>query len=290
MTDMIILPKKRGLIGLNRRLFLGGLGSLLLPGIAKAALSVNNLSGFGARTPEAGTSSIAFMGAAAAGGTGSTISCSATSLSLGDRTGGVETGDFLIAINFWGSISNGSPGVTDGDGVTFTEVADLYSSDTHDINLSVSWGFVTGSPPTSITMAGPNSASYGGAAAIFAFTGVDTTTPMDATPTTATGVNSNIPDPPSITPDTTGASFVAIGAIARTNSGVGTFLDDDPDIGYTGVSVIASGGTATDSSLSVSRKLNAGVSGVAEDRAAFTLSGDSTSHSWASVMLALRPA
>lgn len=261
---------------------------------ALAALTVTNLTGFNvAGVSGGGFVTMTWAGAAGTIGNGATISVSLTSLTVGTRPGAIQTGDLLIGVVWHAATTNTNPGIdaSDTSGLTWTEVADLYANDTADINLSVSWAIVTGTPPTAAIFTGPNNAANSGGAAVFAFTGADLTTPMDVSVTTATGINTAVADAPSITPVTTGASFFAAEAAAEPNNSTFSFSLDSPDIGYTGASVNSAAGTTNDGDAAGYTKVNAGIAGVAEDRPAQPHGGtDSTSNSWAAVMMAIRPA
>lgn len=261
---------------------------------ALAALTVTNLTGFNvAGVSGGGFVTMEWAGAAGITGTGSTLTVSLTSLTVGTRPGAVQTGDLLIAVVWHASTTNNNPGIdaSDTSGLTWTEVADLYANDTADINLSVSWAIVTGTPPTAAIFTGPNNTADSGGAAVYAFTGADLTTPMDVSVTTATGINTADPDDPAITPVTTGATFVAIHASAEPNNSTFSYASDSPPLGYTGASLNSAAGTTNDGDMVGTTKVNAGIAGVAEDRPLQPFSGtDSTSNSWAAVMMAIRPA
>lgn len=103
------------------------------------------------------------------------------------------------------------------------------------------WRKVMGaSPDSSIVLTGSADITLASSAIAIAFSGVDTTTPEDATPTSAIGAAS-LPDPPSVTPNTTGAVsiiFAAVPAVDITGTGApagyGDFTqvvgDDNKDV------------------------------------------------------------
>jgi hypothetical protein len=97
----------------------------------------------------------------------------------------------------------------------YTKVADLFSDDNFDTNLGVFWKVMGATPDANATTAGMGGNDSGQSAVCMAFRGVDTTTPMDVTPTTATGINTVLPNPPSIDFDDANAWVVAIGAGAH---------------------------------------------------------------------------
>lgn len=95
----------------------------------------------------------------------------------------------------------------------YTEVADIAETgDSNDVNLGVFYKKMGASPDTTAVFNGGNDASDGVSAVAVVLRGVDTTTPMDVTATTATGVNSVDPNPPSIDySDTNALILVAMG-------------------------------------------------------------------------------
>jgi hypothetical protein len=119
---------------------------------------------------------------------------------------------------------------------------------------------------------------------ILTFRGVDTTTPIDATSTTATGTGNN-PDPASITVATTGAAVVAIGFMD--NADGANLLTGAPS-GYT----LAEEGVALNDEASNGGRVGVayqlGISSGAHNPATF--SGSAASEQWGAITVALRPA
>lgn len=132
--------------------------------------------------------------------------------SLTDLTGGLASapaaGDIVIVA--YGTASGGDEaiGLITAD---YNEVVELFADDTVDANLSVNWKLMTGTPDTSVEMSQTFSTSNAGVVAISVWRGVHPSSPLDVTTTTATGINSPNPDPPSITPVTSGAVIVVCG-------------------------------------------------------------------------------
>lgn len=87
-----------------------------------------------------------------------------------------------------------------------TTIANSISNGT----FTVGYKFMGSSPDTSITITGDGVGTSGASLTAIAFRGVDPNTPFDVTPTEAAGTT-GAPDPPSITPATSGAAIVAIG-------------------------------------------------------------------------------
>lgn len=225
---------------------------------------------------------LSYVGGTSCSGTGSTYSCSLTSLTGGSDSS-AAAGDIVIVITGWASTANGNPGVTTSG---YTEVpgsTDLYSNDTRDANVSANYKVMGASPDTSVTVSGFNNAANGGATVVQVWRGIDQTVPMDATVTTATGGNASSPDSPSITPVTSGAVVLS--------AGLGT--DDTTPLTKTAPTgygnAVTTTGTGSTMSVTVGIASKAWSSG-AENPAAWTGGETSTSDSWGAFSIALRPA
>lgn len=96
------------------------------------------------------------------------------------------------------------------DTAGYTDVAELYANGTRDANLLVGYKFMGASPDASVTVSG-GEANRGAVAAIHVWRSVDSGTPLDVSATTATGTGTGQPNPPSITPISTGAVVIAVG-------------------------------------------------------------------------------
>lgn len=225
---------------------------------------------------------IQYVGGRTAGSTGT---ASDITISLnGTLTGGLgtspSTGDLVIVYFGTGSTADRDLVVSG-----YTEVAELYSNDTYDTNLVAAYKFMGGTPDTSFTLTGGTlSTSDAGAVAVQVWRGVNATTPLDVTQTTATGQNSVLCNPPAITPVTGGAIIVSGGAGGNNVSADPTTFSSSDLTAF----MSTSRSDATDVTIGLGYKV--WTSG-AFDPAQFTFSGtDSTSFSSASVTLALRPA
>lgn len=197
----------------------------------------------------------------------------------GYRTG-VQAGDLILAF-YATSLSVANTYSINSTGYTATFTGTLRANSTYDTNLVSHYKIATGSD-TSISYQGVGTLTDAGVMAVFLFSGVNATTPLDVATVTASGNISGLPNPPAITPVTTGAWIVACGAGGNI-SNTGTFScsnlsnffsitsDDTTDITIgVGTSVWTSG---------------------AFDPAAFTASfADSSTYSWAAATVALRPA
>lgn len=164
---------------------------------------------------------ITFVG----GATGVSVGNTDVSVSLAALTGGSDSapsnGDLIIfAYN-----------IADADNVDlnlacntvgFTEIADLFGNGTQDANLGVYWKIHDGD--TAVVgegSLGGTDTSIQGVALVFR--GVDQTTPLDVTSTTATGTTGGLPDPPSIDWATEGAWTVIVGSNAHGSNTNGAF-------------------------------------------------------------------
>lgn len=224
---------------------------------------------------------IQFVGGATAAQSGS----SSPSISLTGLTGGLASspspGDLVVVAvesNAAGNLALSAS--TSG----FTQVVDLHGDDTVDANLLVAYKIMSGSPDSSV--AASLDGATNSAIAVWVFRGVNASNPLDVAATSATGANSDRPNPPSITPVTAGAVIVAIGGgagsgdvtgalLAQSGSELSNFLTAGA---YTGAStpLIAGGWVAWASG--------------AFDPAGLVGGANSGSSAWAGVTLALRPA
>jgi hypothetical protein len=199
----------------------------------------------------------------------------------GNLTGGLDSsaseGDMVIAYWATGGIADRTLAING-----YTNIADLYSDDTYDTNLVVAYKFMGATPDTTLQLLnGTVVGSENGGLVVHVFRGVDTSSPFDATSTTATGTNTVLCDPPAITPTTAGTVIVSGGAGGHI-AGVHTFSSSDL------TSFLSKGGQDD-----IDGTTGAGYykwSSGTFNPAAFTFSGtDSTNYSWAAVTMALRP-
>lgn len=172
------------------------------------------LPGLGSAIVGAGFSGIQFVGGAVAGKVGATSGNSTIALNSG-LTGGIasaaQAGDFVLAAFATGALSDRTLVITDGTNNYTLVGSELYSSASGiDTNLRVAYKFITSDTDT--TFGPTQSNDDAGVMAVYVFRGINTTTPLDVTPTTATASFNQRPDPPAITPVTPGAFIVAIGA------------------------------------------------------------------------------
>ena len=241
------------------------------------------ISGFPPKIQKAqAATGLQFVGKASNSGTGATYTVSLTSL-----TGGVGSsaaaGDLVIVVTGWASAANGNPGVNTAG---YTEVYDLYDSDTRDANMSVNWKTMGPTPDTSVTALGFNNAANGGATSVQVWRNAASTTPMDVTPPAGVGgpANAAHPDSPSITPVTTGAYVLTVGM----GTGDTGPLPQTAPSGY-GNATSTTGFGSTMSIIADIASIAWG--GGAVDPGAWTGGdADSGSDSWVAGTLAIRPA
>lgn len=216
-------------------------------------------------------------------GSASNASASANSNLTVTLPGGTAQNDVVYAaygVNDQSNTDRNCATVTAG----YTELADLFSNDTNDSNLGVYRKVQGSTPDSTVVFSGVGLATWGIWGAVEVLTGVDTTTPEDATTTTATGINGAVPDPPSITTVTAGAWVIAIGACTHQSPTSGctaptnyTNLEDDWSNSGWGRIMMAT------------RNITAAG---AEDPGVFTLGGGVASganDSWCAASVAVRP-
>ena len=159
---------------------------------------------------------------------------------------------------------------------------ELYANDTFDANLRACYKFMGATPDTSVRFGSTGATTDGGVIGVYVFRGVDTTTPLDVTTTTATGLNGANADPASITPTTYGTAVVAIFGSAQDT----TLVDlADPN----GLLNLTQQQQAANTNKIVAGAGWARWTTGALNLAALTASNTNTSNSWAAITVALRP-
>ena len=197
-------------------------------------------------------------------------------------TGGANTtplaNDLVIVAVSVGANSNINPSLT----VTgYTLAAELYAPDTQSTDLFVGYKFMGTTPDTNFTRPATGNTAHAGAYAVHVWRNVDLTTPLDVTRTVVQGLNTAIPDPPSITPTTTNTQIIVIGAAAH-RAGSPTFTASY----LSSFRTIGSDDTV-DTTIGIG---NVAWTSGAYNPAAWTFGGtDSVNYSYAAVSMALRP-
>ena len=140
-------------------------------------------------------------------GQGSKLPISLSSIPL-------QQGDMvIIAYESTGTVNKSLPIIG------YTTIVDLYADRSRDSNLLVAYKFMGPSPDAQVTIERTDSADDGGAVVIQAYRGVDSQNPFDVASTTATFTASVIPNPPAITPITSGAKIVIAGGGGHNRGG-----------------------------------------------------------------------
>jgi len=206
------------------------------------------------------------------------------SISLTDLTGGVASApseNDIVVIGY----SRSSTGVADANLAIATtgyeEIAELREDDTYEVDMVGAWKRMGSTPDTTVSITRPATGVY--VAAIQVFRGVDTTTALDVTSTTASSINYGRPDPASIEPVTDKSLIVVIGSqgsstasVAFTSTDLNYFITRDRD------------GTTSGSTIGIGARYWTTGTG-AFDPAEFGGGSTSVDAAWAAITLALRP-
>lgn len=178
------------------------------------------------QTPQdAATSGISYVGGTTSTGTTS-AGTTAPNISLTGLTGGLSSSPaaddlVVVAVAVASFDSNLNIAMTTAG---YTENQDLYinNAGNYSTNLAVYYKKMGSTPDTSFDLSIPANTNGTYAVAVQVFRGVNTSTPLDTTTTTATNAASVLVNPPSITPVTNPNCLVLIGAGAH-NGGVDTY-------------------------------------------------------------------
>ena len=201
-------------------------------------------------------------------------------LVTGGGSGGVvQSGDLMIAMTGTFNRSAGVGAVTDSLGRTWNSVLNQVQNQTR---WRLYWLIAGNETGNTITVAGSGNVADGGLLNIAVFRGVDPTTPLDVTTTTATNTT-GAANSPSITPTSNNCCIVApyFMDLAAGDSTPGTVTN------YTAALLCNVVADTNDAQIQLCYRLISGGAGVAQDPAAWsTLAGSS----WLAATLALRPA
>lgn len=163
---------------------------------------------------------------------------------------------------------------------------DNYQNDSNDSNFLVSYKVMGATPDTSVDIPASNATTAGVAYAIYVFRGVDTTTPMDATPVVTGNINTGVANAAAITPVTAGAwivvfagAAVAAGAVFTNPAGMSTTTNH-----FRSATI-----TTTTNDANIGGAIFTGWTSGSYDPAAFGGSTSTNTGSWSAVTLALRP-
>lgn len=195
------------------------------------------------------------------------------------------------------SISTGGPNIAaagllansrDGNVPYTAATADLYSLDTNSSNQMVQYIWHNGTE-TGVSFTGTGNASYSFGANILVLRGVHKTTPLDVTPTTATGINTGLATCPAITPVTPGALIAIFGCGAISPSGLYTMPAGSGLSTTTNHFISGTADSSTDTVVGAALKFGH-PAGTPATFAAFGGAMTQVANSWCGTTLALRPA
>ena len=193
---------------------------------------------------------------------------------------GRTLGDLILVVHAARSTSDLNMSLADP---SYTTIADLYADDSSDSNLGVHWKISNG---TETTLALPGGTGFiSQTCSVQVWRGADLVSPLDVTPTTATGIGTGIAVSPSITTVTDDALVLLAASVLTGNSA--TIVT--PPSGFTDLTVAAtpSGSIITRASVASKLAISAGL--IASGSWSVSTS-DNTAYSWCACTLALRPA
>ena len=227
---------------------------------------------------------ITYVGGTSGSGTGATYDVSLSGTLTGGSDSSPIEGDLIVVWTAFSQNTTSQAPTCSGDtfGAYNTAGAAIHANDTFDIEARMFYAVAGSTPDTTLTIGRRSNAAYGGAAVVQVWRGVDSTTPLDATGTPASGTNSSRANPPSVTPSTSGAIVVYGGAGSQGTSGV------TPTDGNGGSNVVAINSDGTTSDVGVYIASDTWTSG-AYDPAANTDMTTSTSCAWGAQTIALKP-
>ncbi len=165
---------------------------------------------------------------------------------------------------------------------TFTDIVSIQAADTNDSFLYMGYKFMGATPDTTVSVGPFALSANSGCLQVLCFRGVNTTTPLDVTTTTATVTNTAIIDAPSITPVTSGALVIsAIGGATQT-----TLFYNDQDGSWSGTCNLTAQSTYNTTLFVGIKKW---VSGTFNPSTPTISTSDSTTYSATACTFALRP-
>lgn len=209
------------------------------------------------------------------GFSGTSESVSITSL-VGGLGGNPQDGD-IVVVSFMVPERPATLSVTG-----YTSLANIDSSDSDPTSMWCGYKIMTSTPDTTLTI--NTSVEVNKYVAVHVWRGIDAGNPIDATTTTATGINTSVSNPPSITPVTEGAVILAVGAAAYRES---LSVTSAPS-GYSNLSVSdgdAGAGIKGYSAISSNSWSGSG----AEDPGSYSVTPINSRSAWCAATVALRP-
>lgn len=204
-----------------------------------------------------------------------------------DLTGltGLAEDDIVIIAYVIGDNDNVDFDMAVSSGTGWTEIVDLHQDDSNDVDLGVYYKIMGATVDTTVSLSGLGGADTDTIAVAMAFSGVDTTTPIDVTTTTDQGGNTADANSPSIDHNgTAGTAILSIAASGHDHTNTATYT---APTGYDTNLVQISASDGTDGTVAIGYDLSVSDP---EDPGAFNLSSDSIDNSWIGATVALRPA
>lgn len=118
--------------------------------------------------------------------------------------------DIVVVTYCWSSATNDTVNLPSGNNSSTYQslIADTYSNDGRDTNGRAAYQIMGSTPDTSVDVPSLSSTTNGSCCAILVFRSVDPITPIDVTVQSASGIDSNLANPPSITPSSPGAWII----------------------------------------------------------------------------------
>ena len=154
-----------------------------------------------------------YVGGKTAGFSGGT---SDNTVTLTGLTGGSDTapqaGDIVI-IGFGAGYNTGALALTIVSS-GYTTIGPVSANDSYDTTLVAGHKIMSGTPDTDVVVSGTMDLAAAGVVTVHVWRGVSSATPMDVTPVTKADINTGRPTPDPITPTTSGAVIVMMGASA----------------------------------------------------------------------------
>lgn len=224
---------------------------------------------------------ITYVGGQTAFILGSTTADTTVTFSLTGGLASTPATDDLVVVCVAASRFGGA-GVTSLVTTGYTSTTRLTAEDAQDSASQVHYKLMGGTPDTEVVITRSGATDSGQAYTIHVFRGVDLTTPLDVTTTTATGIDTGRPNPAAITPSTAGAwIYIGTGGAAATGAAF-TYGD------FTAVLSTVCDETSNDAV--VGSGYFAGWTSGAYDPAASTTGSTSLNSSWTATTMAFRPA
>lgn len=222
-------------------------------------------------------SNIEFIASGSFGGdSASTLNCDLTTVFTGGTA--LQEGDILLLSEVVAGTTNPSNDVLSSSG--WTSLASVSGDDTLDVNLRVYRKIMSSSPDTDIDFTANIQDKR--SVQVRGYRGVDQSTPIDVSVTTASGGNTLNVNPPSNTPASIGAVSVVFGG-GSNYSNINSYTS--PDLAEF-LSSHYYDGSGQDAIAGSGHKFLDGTG--AFDPAAWSASGDNTAWSWAAAHIILR--